>query len=174
MEGQDNNGMLPAEGGMLPSTFWTFDMVQERLVEAIIICWRNPDRERGWQRLRSAWPDVLREVSAGDYDARCGDLSSSDVSIRPASLTRAEVAEMDEAFGWLDAVPAKDRKLVGLAIVQLARGQREVSWLRMLRPMGLARGSDGLRMRYGRAIAGIAGRLNGGNPRASASSPIIS
>jgi hypothetical protein len=169
MEGRQGSGLPPLEGAMVPAGGWTFDAVQERLVEAMIICWRNPDRERGWQQLRSAWPEVLRELSAGDYDARGGDLSSSDVSIRPASLTRAEVGEMEEAFGWLDAVPPHDRKLVGLAIVELARGRREVSWLRLLRAMGLTRGSDGLRMRYGRAIAGIAARLNGGNPQASAS-----
>lgn len=169
MEGQQGSNLPPLEGDVLPSVAWTFDAVQERLVEAMIICWRNPDRERGWQQLRSGWPEILRELSAGDYDARGGDMASSDVAIRPASLTRAEVAEMDEAFGWLDAVPARDRRVVGLAIVELARGHREVSWQRMLRRMGLQRGADGLRMRYGRAIAGIAARLNGGNARASAS-----
>ncbi|MEG3153013.1 hypothetical protein U1769_24230 [Sphingomonas sp. ZT3P38] len=156
------------EGGVLPG-HWTFDAVQERLVEAMIICWRNPDRERGWQTIRSAWPDVLREQSAGDYDARGGAHSSSDVALRPAALTRAEQAEMEEAFGWLDAVPVHDRKLIGLAIVQLARGRREVSWLRLLKPMGLRHGSEGLRKRYGRAITAIATRMNGGNPRASVS-----
>ena len=165
MEGDRANIAPPMEGRILPVDFWTFDMVQERLVEAMIICWRNPDRERGWQRLRSTWPDVLREEAAGDYDARGGHHTSSDVAIRPASLTRLEVAEMEEAFGWMDAVPPLDRKLVGLAIAALASGRREVSWRHLLRPMGLQRGSDGLRMRYGRAIARIAGALNGGNPQ---------
>lgn len=171
MEGLPVADLVPMEGYCLPLDFWTFDMVQERLVEAMIVCWRHPDRERGWQRPRSAWPEILREISAGDYDARGGDLSSSEVALRPASLTRLEQDEMEEAFGWLDAVPAHDRKLVGLAVVELARGQRQVSWMRLLRPMGLTRGSDGLRVRYGRAIASIAGRLNGGNPQASASTP---
>jgi hypothetical protein len=168
MEADGHHGTPPVEGAILPG-FWTFDMVQERLVEAMIICWRNPDRERGWQRIRSAWPDVLRELSAGDYDARGGDLRSSDVEIRPASLTRVEVAEMEEAFGWLDRVPVEDRKLIGLAIVRLARGHRQVPWRELLKPMGLHRGSDGLRMRYGRAIARIAEALNGENPLASVS-----
>ena len=143
---------------------FTFDDVQERLVEAMLTCWRHPDRERGWQRLRAHWPDIQREILAGDYDAR-GGLEAGDVTIRPASLTRLETAEMEEAFGWLDHVSPADRKLVGLAITALASGQREVSWRRLLRPMGLTKGSDGLRMRYGRAIAAIAGRLNGGNAR---------
>jgi hypothetical protein len=142
-----------AAGGLL-----SFDDVQERLVQAMLICWRNPDRERGWQRIRSAWPDVLAE--AGDYDARGGEHSSSDVSIRPAALTRAEVAAMEEAFGWLDAVPVDDRKLIGLAITALARGEARVPWLRLRRPMGVTLGADGLRRRYGRALGALVVRVN--------------
>jgi hypothetical protein len=173
MEVTDRNGGLPVEGETLPPTAWTFDLVQDRLVEAMITCWRHPDRERAWQRVRSTWPEAMieRDQMAGDYDARGGEGSSSDVAIRPAALTRRDQAEMEEAFAWLDAIDHDDRKLVGLAIVQLARGQREVRWRDLLRAMGLRRGADGLRMRYGRAIAAIAARLNGGNPRGSLSRP---
>lgn len=149
----------------------SFVEVQDRLVEAMLTCWRYPDRERGWQRLRSAWPEITRDVFAGDYDARGGDGSSSDVALRPASQTRAEVAEMEEAFGWLDAIAAEDRKLVGLAIVQLARGKREVAWGDLLRRMGLEHGGDGLRMRYGRALHAICVAQSGGNPSRSVSIP---
>jgi len=150
---------------------WTFETVQDRLVEAMLTCWRHPDRERGWQRLRAFWPDIQRDVLAGDYDARGGELSSSEVALRPASLTRLETAEMEEAFGWLDHIQPADRKLVGLAITALASGKREVPWRRLLRPMGLTHGSEGLRVRYGRAIAAIAARASGGNPRANRVNP---
>lgn len=89
---------------------------------------------------------------AGDYDARGGDGTSADVTLRPASQTRAEIAEMEEAFGWLDRVPPEDRKLIGLAIRELARGRREVSWLDLRSKMGVTHGADGLRKRYARAI----------------------
>lgn len=160
MEGQAQQQAVPLEGASLPASAWTFDAVQDRLVEAIITCWRNPDRERGWQRVRSTWPEITREQAAGDYDARGGDGSSSDVEIRPAALTRRDVAEMDEAFGWMDGIAPDDRKIVGLAIAQLARGRREVSWRSVLHAMGLRHGSDGMRMRYGRTIADVAARLN--------------
>jgi hypothetical protein len=150
--------------------FMAFGDVEDRLVEALLTCWRYPDRERGWQQLRSAWPEISRDVWAGDYDARGGDGKSAEVVLRAASQTRAEVADMEEAFGWLDAVAADDRKLVGLAIGQLARGRREVSWRRMLPAMGLTQGADGLRMRYGRAIGAMCIRINGGNPQADVSS----
>ncbi|MEX6641300.1 hypothetical protein V2A36_33240, partial [Pseudomonas aeruginosa] len=86
--------------------------------------------ERGWQTLRCAWPEISRELEAGDYDARGGDGTGVEVVLRPASQTREDVAEMEEAFGWLDAVAPDDRKLIGLAICELARGKREVSWSR--------------------------------------------
>jgi len=165
MEGLPADVAPPMEGESLPREFWTFDMVQERLVEAMITCWRHPDRERGWQRVQCAWPDILREVSAGDYDARGADAASAEVEMRPASLTRIEVGEMEEAFAWTDMLALDDRKLVGMAITELAKGQREVKWRRLLLRMGLQRGADGLRMRYGRAINAICIAKNGGNAR---------
>jgi hypothetical protein len=140
----------------------SFADVEQRLVEAMLICWRMPDRERGWMRLRAYWPDVSAE--AGDYDARGGDLRSSDVAIRPASLTRAEVAAMEEAFGWLDLVPAADRKLVGLAVTALARGAGQIPWLKLRAAMGVRYGAGGLAKRYERAIGEICRSVNGGFP----------
>lgn len=170
MEGRAAGSVPPMEGRALPPMFMSFDEVQDRLVEAMLTCWRYPDRERGWQRLRSAWPEITRDVLTGDYDARGGDGSSSDVALKAASQTRAEIGEMEEAFGWLDAIAPADRKLVGLAVRELARGKRAVPWSQLLADMGLSRGSDGLRMRYGRAINAICLALNGGNPRADVSS----
>jgi len=163
MEGQTIEAQYPVEGAVLPTGALSFCDVQDRLVEAMLTCWRYPDRERGWQRIRSAWPEISRDVWAGDYDARGGEGSSSEVALRPASQTRIEVAEMEQAFSWLDGISPDDRKLVGFAIVQLARGKREVSWLDVMARMGLKRGSDGLRMRYGRAINAICVALSGGN-----------
>jgi hypothetical protein len=142
--------------------FLSFTAVEDRLVEALLTCWRYPDRERGWQTLRSAWPEISRDVWAGDYDARGGDGTSA--VLRPAAQTRAEISEMEEAFGWLDGVVAEDRKLIGLAIVQLAKGKREVSWVDLMRQMGIKRGADGLRMRYSRAITAIAQAQSRRNP----------
>jgi hypothetical protein len=147
----------------------SFYDLEDRLVEALRICWRDNDRERGWQHVKSAWPEIMREDDRGDYDARGGDATSSDVTIRPASLTRQDVADMEQAFGWLDAVDPTDRRLIGFAINELARGKREISWVKLLRPMGLPRGSEGLRMRYGRAMTSICKAVNGRNPSADVS-----
>ncbi|WP_156361375.1 DUF6362 family protein [Sphingomonas sp. Leaf67] len=130
----------------------SFAEVEARLVEAVRVSWRLPDREAGWQRVRSAWPEIMREASAGDYDARGGDLSSSDVKLRTVAATRGEVVEMEQAFGWLAAVADDDRRLVALAIGCLARGDKQVPWLRLRKPMGVTRGAEGLRKRYARAV----------------------
>ncbi|MES1985490.1 MAG: DUF6362 family protein [Pseudomonadota bacterium] len=143
--------------------FYSFEDVQERLVEAMLCAWRLPDREAGWQRVKAMWPDVWRHTHFGDYGE-----SASEAVLRPAASTRAEIAEMEEAFDWLSVVKAADRKLVGLAITALARGEKRVPWRRLLKPMGLQRGADGLRMRYGRALQQVCGRANGGNPSGGA------
>ncbi|MBM3927381.1 MAG: hypothetical protein FJ335_02835 [Sphingomonadales bacterium] len=147
-------------GSEATNSILTFDQVEERLIEAMLVCWRSPDRERGWLRVRSLWPEVMRETSAGDYDARGGEGTSSDVALRPAALTRREVADMEEAFGWLSAVQGADRKIIGLAITALARGDKQVPWSRLLRPMGLTRGTDGLRKRYTRAMSRVTQAAN--------------
>lgn len=155
--------LVPVEGVVLPSDFLTFDMVQERLVEAMITCWRLPDRERGLLRARSKdgpWHLILPD--AADYDGGRGAAEQrADAVLRTAALTRQEVAEMEEAFGWVEVLTPGERKLVALVIRQLARGGRQVSWRDLLRPMGLRHGSDGLRKRYARSINAICCSKNG-------------
>ncbi|RIA37488.1 hypothetical protein DFR49_3373 [Hephaestia caeni] len=167
VEGQGDGSVVPLEGALLPA-IWTFDMVQDRLIEAMIMLWRMPDRERGWQRVRSLWPDIWRHNHFGDYAD-----TDPDAVPRVPPATREEIGEMEEALGWMRFVPDRDRKLVGLAIGRLARGERAVAWRDLLAPMGVKRGADGLRMRYGRAINRICVALSGGNPLASVSTPEI-
>ena len=165
MEGLSANASPPMEGQPLPHDFYTFDMVQERLVEAVIMLWRLPDREKGWLRgvaKDGPWDQIMPE---------CPDDADADVRQSMPGLTQVEIAEMEEALAWMAHVPDRDRRLVGLAIVQLARGGREISWRRLLGPMGLTLGTDGLRMRYGRAINAICVGVTGGNPQANVSMP---
>jgi len=152
-------------GNHLPTTdFLSFDDVQDRLVEAMLTCWRYPDRERGWQTLRCAWPEISRDVLAGDYDADGRDVISTDGAFRAASQTREDIAEMEEAFGWLDSVAPDDRKLIGLAIRELASGKREVPWRSLMPKLGVRMGVTGVQMRYSRTITAICNAVNRTNP----------
>lgn len=144
----------------------TFDEVEGRLIEAVRVAWRQPDREAGWLHVKSAWPDIVREHCLGDYDARGYLGNSSDVPLRPASLTRAEVLAMEEAFGWLVGVDldAEDRRIIGMAISEKAAGRKKVPWRSLLSRLGRARGAGGLKMRYRRGLSKI---CQGANARKS-------
>lgn len=134
--------------------FWTFELVQERLIEAMQLWWRMPDRERGWITVRAYWPEMRRHNHFGDY---------ADIEVVPRALplTRAQIARMEEATEWLGFVKERDRALVALAVTWRARGYESIHWKKLLKPLGVAHGADGLRMRYGRAITAICARLNG-------------
>ena len=132
----------------------TLDDVEARLVDAICYLWRMPDRERAWLRLRAHWPDVLRHTWFGDY----GD-TDSDAPAPRVPETRAQDAATEQALGWLDVVDPADRKLIGLVLRRKA-ADRPVRWIDLLGPMGVAHGADGLRKRYGRAMAVVVKRVN--------------
>jgi hypothetical protein len=153
--------------GVLPDAddgdFWTFDAVETRLVEAVRNMGRMPDRERGWlsTATMALWRQVKREW---------GDYVDSDEAPRKPGLTRREVAEMEEALGWVMNVPEGDsRRIMGLALRQLAREEStRVAWtaVRRAMPDGASWTTDGLRMRYSRAITMICNRLNAAENRA--------
>ena len=128
----------------------SFSDVEERLVEAMLAMRRMSDREAGWLRVKACWPDIVREDSRGDYDARGVDMGPP--PLRPLPASRRDIAQMEEAFGWVMAVKPEDRKLIGLAITALAQGQKQVPWMQLRKPMGVKLGAHGLRKRYGRAM----------------------
>jgi len=141
----------------------SFDDVQERLIEAIRVVWRQPDRERAWLTVRAYWPDIRRHTAFGDYDDRGGEGSSSDVKLRPAALTRREVGEAEEALSWVAAVKRDDdRLLIGVALRHLAARGGQIEWATLRRDRSRWRTADGLRMRYRRAFDAIVKRANTG------------
>lgn len=137
---------------MLMADTISFADIEARLVDTMHLWWRMPGGGRSpyasdgpWELIRAEW----------------GDYADADARPRMPPLSRADIAAMQEASEWLLWVSERDRRLVTLAIAALATGAKQVPWKRLLRPMGLQRGADGLRMRYGRAISSIAARLNG-------------
>lgn len=137
----------------------TFAEVQERLVEAMILWRRSPGGGRWpfagdgpWHLVRddgswqAAWDHNLNALQTG---------RPATEKPRPLPLSRAEVAERDRVSEWLRFVPERDRRLVVLALTQLARGHSSPRWS-VIRPMLNAEiGTRGLAQRYSRAITNI-------------------
>ncbi len=149
MRNCDASGSLPVPEG------WTYAVVEERLVEAMQLWRRSPDRERAWLSVRAIWPEITREWALGDYDARGYLGTSSDVPLKPLPIARAEMARMEEAGTWIGRfVPERDRRLVCVALGFKA-SDRRVPWLRLRQMMGVSFGAAGLSRRYERAIAAV-------------------
>ncbi len=140
---------------------WPYEMVEARLIEAMGVARRVPDRERGWMTLRAYWPDIVRERCLGDYDAYGYLGNSSDIAPARIPLNRAELARMQEAEGWLGRFLDEDaRRLVVLAAGWMVSGRR-VSWTRIGRIMGVKVGREAIKLRYLTAVAQIEAGLNG-------------
>lgn len=158
------------------AAFWTFEAVEDRLVEAMRFAWRD---KSGLWPFAGDGPWHLMQAVAGDYDARGGDMDAPPPMRVP--LSRAERGRMDEAVGWLALVPAPARPGARLAVARDGRGsdahlvvlacrklaahrgegrdgskRGQVRWMLLLRPMGLGKGAGALAKRYGRAITAIA------------------
>lgn len=170
---------LPSKGAEM-ADFWTFEAVEDRMVEAMRFAWR--DEPGNWPFAGDGpWHLIQREVRLGDYDARGGDMEAPPLPRIP--LTREERARMMEATGWLsllsdarvhpvrvrEAGGACDARLIILATRKLAakRGaaaegaqKRSIRWSQLLRPMGIARGAGMLSKRYGRALGAIVRELD--------------
>ena len=131
---------LPGKADLHPSgagrvrlgpDFMAFDDVEARLVEAMLLWRRSPDRERGWLHVKAFWPEIQR---AGCFRVVGGevDYPEEDPIPRPLPLTRAEVRTMTEASDWMALVPERDRKLVALGVAGMVSG-REPSLARPAR-----------------------------------------
>lgn len=134
---------------------WTFAIVEEWLVEAVNTWWRQPGG--GGSPFASDGPWDLIVAEWGDWGAH----DREEEAPRPMPLTRARIARAAEATEWLLLVPELDRRVLCLALRQLAMG-KDPDWKRMLRPLGLRRGANGLKRRYSQGITVICVALNGG------------
>lgn len=138
--------------------FWTFEAVQERLVDAMR-CWRRShDAEARFGlagRISSLWSQCVDDPLA--LIERHGKETEAP---RPLPLSRADMARMSEASEWLAFVREEDRRLVVLALGKLASGHKSVPWLKLKRQLGVHFGADGLRKRYSRALTSVCNALN--------------
>ena len=146
---------------------WTFDDVEQRLIEAWGFLRRMPGggaspyaKDGPWAQIRREWGDYVDRDEVRERESR-----------PRGSLRAAEVDRMNEALDWVRFVRPEDVRLLGLAVATLESGGSQVRWTSLAGRVGLRTvtgrllGADALRMRYARAISAIAATLNGGKPR---------
>lgn len=162
--------MVVEEEGVV-SGFWSFDAVEERLVEAMGFLDRMPQRfgkrtiagDGPWgQIVRDIWGDGV----AFDVAMAQAEEARAEALRNRAALTPAEVDRMNEALEWVTQhVPAKGRRdplrrVVGVTVALMAREGGRADWIEIRRRGRFVSMPDALRKSYGRAIFGIAQRLN--------------
>jgi hypothetical protein len=158
---------------------WSAEEVERRLVEALQLWQRSPGTGRWPFASDAPWHLMTRAARAEagrvkgmelwrvlqeDDERETQQWQGRD---RPLPLSRAQIALRDQASEWLALVPESERQIVVLATFDLARGRR-VSWLAMRECVGVKLGADGLRRRYAKAIADLAGLLNARGVKAAA------
>lgn len=159
----DASSTLPHGGRVANGAmFWTWQAVQDRMVEAMGHWWRSSDSEARFSlggRIssiwRMAWTDRMGLALIEQLD-----LPSANAP-RPLPLSRDDMARMAEASEWMRFVPEADRRLVIIVLVKLAAGAKTVPWLTIWKALGRGKpGPEGLRSRYSRAVTSIANALN--------------
>lgn len=153
---------------MVVRDYWTFEDVQERLVEAVRLWWRTPGGGTSPFATDGPWHLVRDDGSAqAAWDERVNNHKMGhQPRPRPLPLSMEEVDERDEASEWIRFVPERDKRLVVLALTQLATG-RQVKWSRIRMQLTAEISPRGLGQRYSRAISAIARALNSADFRAS-------
>jgi hypothetical protein len=170
-------GDEPSEDGS--HDFWTFEAVRERLIEALMLWKRSPGGGK-WPFAKDApWHLMTRRtrLMTADYKAgrelqlhlqREDDEEAKRWEGRDSRgpLSRDEIARRDEATEWLTWMAEDARRVVILALAQLASGREAIDWRRVKASLSANDGSEignkGVYRRYSRAITGVAVRLNGG------------
>ena len=147
----------PAEVGHSIGPSW--QDVEARLVEAARVLRDHRGEPSAWAG-DAPWHLSRDGGTVADYWVeRLGLLALGEAAPPPRMrppVDRDAIARAEEAGAWLRFVAADgDRRLVCLAVGHLSRGGSQVPWRRLLGPMGLERGAEGLRKRYSRALTAI-------------------
>lgn len=146
--------MVPTMEG---SVYWTFALVEEKMIEAWGFLMRMPDRERGWLAscARSSMPAIVRDGQVDYFEPTPGRRG-----LRSHEVTLVERALIGEG-AWIEWVPTRDRELV--ATVLTVKGWHVsggFAWSDVAEEMDWAAGPDALRKRYSRAVTRIATKLD--------------
>ena len=162
-------GQEGSKAGRVGRIGW--EEAQVALVEAVRMLKRMPGEGRMPFATDGPWHLISRRDRAeGDLQAWQQERELEAVReernrARAAGLSAEEVTWMETVLGWLEQVAERDRKLVVLAVQQLAGGAARVRWSKVkaeLVASGVAEtvGDRALGMRYVRALRALAARVD--------------
>lgn len=154
---------------------WTFGRVEDAMVEAWGYLRRLPDREGALLRsagVSSIWRQAVHE--GGDVWHRYAIDYFDQEPVVAGGLNAKEVAHLDKVLmgsgSWMERVPERDRKLVGIVLDERAKveaGARSggFGWDVVRRRLGqggrpVTVSVDALRRRYERALAKVCAWVN--------------
>ena len=138
-----------------------FEDVEARLIEAVMLWRRSPGGGRSPFAADGPWDLITERTRAEAGGGYIGRGEVEQVALRRLPLTRAEVAERDEASALVLLAPERDRRLV-VAVVMAKAAERRIRWSDIRRRLGAGGiGERGLGMRYTRAIGAIVKAVNG-------------
>lgn len=150
------------------------ESLEEQMIEAVRLSWklRDPVGRTSPYASDGPWDQMLRDLRAGDYDARGGDMD--DAPPPQLRLGTVEMAQIEQAGQWMrmladrptrrgQTAGASDGAIVAAVLRQKAAGYSQVNWAHVMRAVGLSRGRDGLAYRYRRAMTWLAERVTGAN-----------
>lgn len=146
------------------------DALEAQMVEAVRLSWRlrDPDAHGSPFASDGPWDQIVRDLNAGDYDARGGDMD--DAPAPREGLDVVDLAAIEQAGGWLRLLLARptrkgqtagvsDGAIVAAVLRQKASGRSQVKWSLVLRAVRLPRGQGALADRYARAMEWLAGAV---------------
>lgn len=152
----------------------TFDGVVEALVEAYGFLMRLPDRERSFLQAGSRVSSIydrgtLTEADVWTAFGWLAGVFDEEATPRLPGLRAPEVDRMWSTLAWVEWVEPDHRRLVGVVLAMLHRGEARPPWRAIKGKMGWGGHEDALRRRWERAVHRIAVKLargeNGGNLR---------
>lgn len=156
--------------------------VEEQLVAAVKLSWRLPSGSRSAFATDGPWlwltqvarasAGVSDRPGAAEWEAWRQEIEAQQLrdlrnNTRTVPLTAREVDWMESRLAWLLLVPESDRKLVWVALVEIAAARGRISWRRIRAKLEENRrwrevsvSSRGLGQRYSRAIATVTKAVN--------------
>jgi hypothetical protein len=144
--------------------WWSFDDVQDRLIEAMtVFSWglRRGQRwatDGPWRQMRPDWSDLYAPHTDEADLAHAVALKV----LKGPPPERAMIGRAEATGAWLSFLSEADRRAVVAAVIQLAAGAARVDWMEAKLRAGVVYGADGVRMRYQRAVGKLAKALNAG------------